>query len=108
MRIYYTILIDDQDHDSVDYAMSQLQHDFGDLFPQVFKSITSDNGSEFSNLAVSLKNFTDVYFARPTAPYDRGSNEQHNGLLRRNIPKGKAISDYSTVAMQRIYRALNN
>ncbi len=107
-RNYYAILLDDQDHDSVDYAMNQLQQDFGELFPQVFKTITSDNGSEFSNLEASLKDVTDVYFARPYAPYERGSNERHNGLLRRYIPKGKAISDYSTEAIQRIYRTLNN
>ena len=107
-RNYYAILLDDQDHDSVDYAMNQLQQDFGELFPQVFKTITSDNGSEFSNLTVGLKGVTDVYFARPYAPYERGSNERHNGLLRRYIPKGKAISDYSTEAIQRIYQTLNN
>ena len=77
-------------------------------FPKVFKTITSDNGSEFSNLAKGLKDVTDVYFARPYAPYERGSNERHNGLLRRYIPKGKAISDYSTKAVQRIYQTLNN
>lgn len=107
-RNYYAIIIDDQDHDSVDYAMSKLQQDFGELFPQVFKTITSDNGSEFSNLTMSLKGVTDVYFARPYAPYERGSNERHNGLLRRYIPKGKSISDYSTEAIQRIYQTLNN
>ena len=107
-RNYYAILLDDQDHDSVDYAMNQLQQDFGELFPQVFKTITSDNGSEFSNLALGLKDVTDVYFARPYAPYERGSNERHNGLLRRYIPKGKAISDYSKQAIKRIYQTLNN
>jgi len=107
-RNYYVILLDDQDHDSVDYAMGQLQQDFGELFPKVFKTITSDNGSEFSSLALGLKDITDVYFARPYAPYERGSNERHNGLLRRYIPKGKAISDYSTEAIQRIYQTLNN
>ena len=107
-RNYYAILLDDQDHDSVDYAINQLQKEFGKLFPQVFKTITSDNGSEFSNLALGLQGVTDVYFARPYAPYERGSNERHNGLLRRYIPKGKAISDYSTEAIQRIYQTLNN
>lgn len=107
-RNYYAILLDDQDHDSVDYAMNQLQRDFGELFPQVFKTITSDNGSEFSNLTVGLQDVTDVYFCRPYSPYERGSNERHNGLLRRYIPKGKAISDYSTEAIQRIYQTLNN
>lgn len=107
-RNYFAILLDDQDHDSVDYAMTQLRKDFGDLFPQVFKTITSDNGSEFSNLAVGLQGFTNVYFAHPYAPYERGSNERHNGLLRRYIPKGKAISDFSTEDIQRIYQTLNN
>ncbi|ARK20193.1 IS30 family transposase [Sporosarcina sp. P26b] len=106
-RNYYAILLDDQDHDSVDYAMNQLRQDFGELFPQVFKTITSDNGSEFSNLTTSLQGVTDVYFARPYAPYERGSNERHNGLLRRYIPKGKAISDYSTASIQHIYQTLN-
>ena len=88
--------------------MKKIQHDFGDLFPLVFKTITSDNGSEFSNLAACLKGVTDVYFARPYASYERGSNERHNGLLRRYIPKGKALSDYSREAIKRIYQTLNN
>lgn len=67
-RNYYAVLLDDQDHDSVEYAMNQLQQDFGELCPQVFKTITFDNGSEFSNLALGLKDVTDVYFARPYTP----------------------------------------
>ena len=107
-RNYYAIIIDDQDHDSVDYAINKLQHTFGELFPQVFKTITADNGSEFSNLTACLRGVTDVYFARPYASYERGSNERHNGLLRRYIPKGKAISDYSRDAIKRVYQTLNN
>ena len=107
-RNYYAIKIDDLDHDSVDYAVTKLQNAFGDFFPQVFKTITSDNGSEFSNLSACLENVTEVYFARPYASYERGSNEKHNGLLRRYIPKGKAISDYSKDAIKRIYQTLNN
>jgi len=107
-RNYFAIKIDDQDHDSVDYAIKKLQYSFGELFPQVFKTITSDNGSEFSNLSTSLEGITDVYFARPYASYERGSNERHNGLLRRYLPKGKAISDFSRCAIKRMYQILNN
>ncbi len=107
-RFYYAIKIDDQDHDSVDHGIKQLQNFYGELFPQVFKTITSDNGSEFSNLSASLEGITDVYFARPYASHERGSNERHNGLLRRYIPKGKAISDYSRHTIKRIYQTLNN
>lgn len=106
-RNYLAIKIDDQDHDSVDYAIKKLQDTFGELIPMVFKTITSDNGSEFSNLAMILDGVTDVYFAHPYASYERGSNECHNGLLRRYIPKGKAISDYSRQAIKRIYQTLN-
>ncbi len=105
-RFYYAIKIDDQDHDSVDHGIKQLQNFYGELFPQVFKTITSDSGSEFSNLLASLEGIMDVYFARPYAFHERGSNERHNGLLRRYIPKGKAISDYSRHTIKRliIYR----
>ena len=74
-RNYYAILLDNQDHESVGYAINQLQQDFGELFPKVFKTIASDNGSDFSNLALGLKDNTDVYFAHPYASYERGSNE---------------------------------
>src|SRR5699024_281652 len=81
---------------------------FGKLFTNIFKTIMSDNGSEFANLAACLKNVNDVYFARPYASYERSSNEKHNGLLRRYVPKGKAISDYSSDAIKSIYQRLNN
>lgn len=64
-RNAYAILLDDQDHESVDYTMNQ-------LFQDVFKTITSDNGSVFSNLLLSLKDVTVVYFARPCAPLMKG------------------------------------
>src|SRR5690625_4591770 len=107
-RFYYAVKIDDQEHDSVDYAINKLRHSFGELFPQVFKTITSDNGSEFSNLSSCLENITDVYFARPYASYERGYKERHNGLLRRYITKRKAISDYSRDAIKHVYQTLNN
>src|SRR5690625_2369450 len=107
-RFYYAVKIDDQDHDSVDYAINKLQHSFGDLFPQVFKTITSANGSEFSDLSSCLESITDVYFARPYASYERGSNEKHTGLLRRYIPKGQAVSDYSRHAIEPTHQTLHN
>jgi len=107
-RFYYTIKIDNQEHDSVDHGIKQLQSFYGELFPQVFRTITSDNGSDLYNLTPSLESVTDIYFARPYADYARGSNERHNGLLRRYIPKRKAISDYPREAIQRIYQKINN
>lgn len=63
---------------------------------ETFKSITADNGSEFSELSAQGQEMKiDVYFAHPYASWERGTNERHNGLLRRFIKKGQPIHAYS-------------
>ena len=56
--------------------------------PNQFKTITADNGTEFHDYA-SVEEATDVkiYFATPYHSWERGSNENFNGLLRQYIPK---------------------
>ena len=61
---------------------------------EVFKSITSDNGSEFSGLS-DFESLVAVYFCHPYSSFERGSNERHNGILRQFIPKGRSIHDFS-------------
>jgi IS30 family transposase len=69
---------------------------FGDRFNQVFKTITGDNGSEFADLAnLEKESLTLVYFSHPYSSFERGTNERHNGLIRRFIPKGKRINNYN-------------
>jgi IS30 family transposase len=68
----------------------------GHDFIRVFKTITSDNGLEFSELSkLEETGETKVYFAHPYTSCERGTNERHNGLLRRFIPKSKRIDGYS-------------
>ncbi|VYU37435.1 Uncharacterised protein [Clostridium paraputrificum] len=70
----------------------------GEQFSQVFKSITSDNGSEFADLSTiesETEANTKIYFTHPYSFFEKVTNEHHNGLIRRFIPKGKRISDYS-------------
>jgi len=69
---------------------------YGKQFSQVFKTVTGDNGSEFADLS-TLENGTDtnVYFTHPFSSFEKGTNERHNGLIRRFIPKGKRMSNYS-------------
>ncbi|MED0651416.1 hypothetical protein P9246_07915 [Aeribacillus pallidus] len=51
--------------------------------------MTSDNGSEFAELSLAvLDEDTSVYFTHPYCSSERGTNERHNGLIRRFIPKG--------------------
>ena len=48
-----------------------------------------------------------VYFCDPRSPWQRGSNENTNGLLRQYFPKGQDVSGYSQVELNRIARRLN-
>ena len=73
--------------------------------PEWFKSITFDNGSEFSQLAKIRR--TKIYFAHPYSPWERGSNENCNQLLRQFYPKGKPINP-SLVYLHESVQAINN
>ena len=61
----------------------------------VFKSITGDNGAEFTRLAELSSQGTKIYFTHPYSSWEKGTNECHNKLLRRFIPKGVSMSKYS-------------
>jgi|TARA_B110000116_G_C16639274_1_gene492114 IS30 family transposase len=56
--------------------------------PYIF-TMTSDNGKEFAeHQTVAEKSYIDYYFAHPYHSWERGSNENLNGLIRKYIPKG--------------------
>lgn len=108
-RLTYSTKIDGKDPGSVHYALKQLKGNYGSTFKRVFQTITADNGSEFAGLADALKGEgTKVYYTHPYSSWERGTNERHNEMIRRFIPKGKAISDYSRKFIQRVVRALNH
>ena len=77
-------------------------------FAQLFKTVTCDNGSEFASLSEALHNISDVYFTHPYSSWERGTNENHNGLLRRYLPKGKSLKQYSNEQIQRFTQKLNH
>ena len=73
------------------------------------KSITFDNGTEFSgHETISQHLGVSVYFADPYAAYQRGRNEQVNGLLRRYLPKGTPFKEISHHKIERITELINN
>ncbi len=68
------------------------EKELGDGFTRQFRSITADNGSEFARLEEVLEGSgCEVYYAHPYSAWERGSNERHNGLIRRMVPKGKSM-----------------
>lgn len=92
---YISIRIDEKSVSGVEFAMNRLVSMFGDKFPMVFKSITTDNGKEFQSFSKFEALGTKIYFAHPYSAWERPVNERTNRLLRRFIPKGKSINDYT-------------
>lgn len=78
------------------------------LSKEIFKSITSDNGLEFSSLTEAVKSNAEVYFTHPYSSWERGTNENHNGIIRRFIPKGIRISNITETTIRRINVWMNN
>ena len=88
---YIAIRIPGKDAASVLNAMQSLREEFGDKFSQVFKTITVDNGSEFSAFSQVENWGSAVYFAHPYTAWERPQNERHNGLFRAFVPKGVSM-----------------
>jgi transposase, IS30 family len=88
--------IADKSASAVMAEMDKLREECGERFSTVFKTITGDNGSEFAKLS-DIENETDtaIYFTHPYSSFEKGTNERHNGLIRRFLPKGTRMADCS-------------
>ena len=79
------------------------------LEPLPKETVTPDRGKEFTNhqkLSDQLK--IEVYFPDPHAPWQRGTNENTNGLLREYFPKGRALTLIDNQTIQLWENKLNN
>ena len=108
------IRLPDRTQRAVKHALDMLERRYGSKFKERFKSITADNGSEFlafESLEKSClykgKRFK-MYFAHPYSSWERGSNENANGIIRRFFPKGTDFSKISRAKIQAVEDWMNN
>jgi len=103
----------DRSQRSVIRALRGLERRPDNLFATM-RSLTSDNGSEFWDFQSiersTLKQKTPrctLYYAHPFSAFERGSNENNNRLIRRFIPKGSDIADFSLKEISAIEQNIN-
>ncbi|PNZ13305.1 IS30 family transposase [Staphylococcus simiae] len=105
-RYYYCCLIPDRSSKSMEYAMKELIS----VFPnESIKTITVDRGKEFSCYKSIEEQFgIDIYFADPYSAWQRGTNENSNGLLREFFPKKTDLAKVTQEELDYALGAINH
>ena len=106
--------IKDKTQASVLRAINGIERSMGkEAFKVMFASITADNGSEFLDylaLEQSVKgrsSRTHIYYAHPYSSWERGTNENTNRIIRRFVPKGCNIGNYTRKELRKIEAWIN-
>lgn len=109
------VKLPDQKAASVVEAIDRLERKWGDMFTKVFRSITVDNGVEFSDYEGLERSVlhegekrTFAFYCHTYSSWERGSNENNNRLIRRHIPKGEDFDEKQDRDIEYIENWINN
>jgi IS30 family transposase len=106
-RSRFTIMLKIQSKNA-DHVQEKLKQRLKELDEEHRRSITFDNGTEFARCHRLEKHLgIELYFAEPGRPYQRGTNENTNGLIRQYFPKGTDFRDVSHAETRRAEKLLN-
>jgi IS30 family transposase len=104
-RYVMLVKVEDKKTESV---VSALIKQATKLPTELYKSLTWDRGKEMTDhQRFTLATDIQVYFCDPRSPWQRGSNENTNRLLRQYYPKGMDLSIHSQAALDKVARQLN-
>ena len=101
-RFTYIIFLKDRTSETMTKAVAKT---LNNLIPEARKTMTYDNGMEMANHKwLTEHTGMDIYFAHPYSPWERGTNENTNGLIRRYFPKK---TDFNNITEQQLKQAQN-
>ncbi len=104
----FTIVVKVQSKNA-DHVHAKIKQRMKELDEQRRRSITFDNGTEFARCHRLEKHLgMELYFADPGCPYQRGTNENTNGLIRQYFPKGTDFRNVSHSQVRQVENLLNN
>ena len=109
-------LIPNKSAESVAKALDRIERELGVIkFREIFKTITTDNGTEFRSWKLIGKSYTGSkkvrtiqYFADAYCSWQRGTNENINKMIRRFLPKGTSFKRLTQKDVKRIEKWINN
>ena len=97
------------DSKKTEQVVPALARQMSNLPDQLKQSLTWDRGTELAaHQKFTIATEIDVYFCDPSSPWQRGTNENTNGLLRQYFPKGSCLAGYSQKDLDDVARHLNS